>query len=272
MATPSRTASRAKPSAARSRKASETPARRGSKTGAAGRALQEAAEAKSLLENLALVHRLLGDEQETASRSVLLAAKQRILERLSVLHDELGPKLLVRQPSGPAWVSRFPGSSSTTDLTPAFRSAVDQFIAALRTSGAGVSIAATYRPRERAYLMHYAWRIAREGLSPGQVPPMAGVDIEWVHVDSRRAAEQMVAAYGMRYIAALGTLHEQRRAIDMSISWSGTLNIRDAAGTTVAIASSPRDGTNPELARVGASFGVIKATFADDPHWSDNGS
>ena len=42
---------------------------------------------------------------------------------------------------------------------------------------------------------------------------------------------------------------------------------------TVEIASGPRDGMNPELAKVGASYGVIKfyGGAVDRPHWSTNG-
>ncbi len=55
--------------------------------------------------------------------------------------------------------------------------------------------------------MHHAWAIARLGANPASVPAMDGVNIIWAHrtaggqVDrdaSRRAAEQMVQAYGLR--------------------------------------------------------------------------
>jgi hypothetical protein len=36
------------------------------------------------------------------------------------------------------------------------------------------------------------------------------------------------------------------------------------------IASGPRDGSNPELIKVGATFGVMKLV-SDPPHWSDDG-
>ena len=56
----------------------------------------------------------------------------------------------------------------------------------------------------------------------------------------------------------------------MSISWSGRLSVRDFDGTVHYVMSEPRDGTNPELAKIGASFGVIKLV-SDRPHWSDDG-
>jgi hypothetical protein len=56
----------------------------------------------------------------------------------------------------------------------------------------------------------------------------------------------------------------------MTISWGGTLNIRDFNGKVHAIASGPRNGSNPDLIAVGATFGVIKLV-TDPPHWSDDG-
>jgi hypothetical protein len=57
----------------------------------------------------------------------------------------------------------------------------------------------------------------------------------------------------------------------MSISWSGTLAIKDANGRTVSIRSEPRTGAgNRDLHRVGRSYGAIKLV-SDPPHWSDNG-
>jgi hypothetical protein len=56
----------------------------------------------------------------------------------------------------------------------------------------------------------------------------------------------------------------------MTIGWQGTLNIRDFDGKLHHISSTPRDGSNPELMAVGATFGVIKLP-TDPPHWSDDG-
>jgi hypothetical protein len=68
--------------------------------------------------------------------------------------------------SGKDWVNKFPTSKSVADLDPTFGANVSKFLAALAAAGASVAINATYRPKERAYLMHYAFRIARQGLSP----------------------------------------------------------------------------------------------------------
>lgn len=182
--------------------------------------------------------------------------------------------------SGAAWVAQFPTSRSTGDLSATFQEGVNNFIAALRAAGAAVNISATYRPRERAYLMHYAFRIAKEGLDPAQVPAMAGVGIRWVHHDasgrpdlaaSRAAARQMVQAYSIVYRPSLTSRHTERGAIDMTINWSGSLVIADGQGKRVTITSTPRNGAgNQDLWEVGASYGVRKLE-GDAPHWSDNG-
>ena len=83
--------------------------------------------------------------------------------------------------SGPLWVSQFPDTASTDDLEQPFRGNVTRFIAALTAAKASVSINTTLLSTQRAYLMHYAFCIARENLDPGTVPAMAGVDIQWTH-------------------------------------------------------------------------------------------
>lgn len=182
--------------------------------------------------------------------------------------------------SGPQWVSRFPGSTSTSTLTAAFRMAVDAFIRAMRAGGATVSIAATLRPLERAYLMHWSWRIADALVAPEAVPAKAGVSIDWVHRDgagnvdivaSRQAARAMVNGYALRKQPSLTSRHEEGRAIDMTISWNGTLNIQRPDQTVASITSTPRSGLNAELQRVGALYGVRKLQN-DPPHWSDDGA
>ncbi|KHK53828.1 hypothetical protein PI87_17635 [Ralstonia sp. A12] len=126
--------------------------------------------------------------------------------------------------------------------------------------------------------MHWSWKIAH-GTAPSSVPPMDGVNIEWVHPTldaSVSAARDMVNAYGMQNLqipAALISRHTQRKAIDMTIGWSGTLAIRNAAGEIVTITSTPRTGMNAILKQVGQSYGVIKFVggASDKPHWSTDG-
>ena len=183
------------------------------------------------------------------------------------------PSASTRELSGKIWVGRFKGSKSPDDLEGNFQTAVKAFLQALSDAGANVTINATFRPPQRAYLMHFAWQIAHNAIGPGDVPPMAGVDIEWVHGSasaSRAAAREMVDAFGMAFIAALRSRHTEGRAIDMSIGWSGTLDIKTATGQRVSIATTPRSGDNKKLHEVGRSYGVVKLV-SDPPHWSTDG-
>jgi hypothetical protein len=177
------------------------------------------------------------------------------------------------QISGAAWVAKFPTSRSLSDLTPTFSTAVTSFIAAITAAGGSVTISATYRPPERAYLMHYAWAIAKDGTAPGSVPAMTGVDIDWAHLDASgksdqkaalKAAADMVSGYGMAHSAVLVSRHTQKRAIDMTISGVVGKSINDASGKATAIKSLK------DLNAVGKSYGVVKLV-SDPPHWSDDG-
>lgn len=188
------------------------------------------------------------------------------------------------QKSGAQWTSLCQGSTSTRSLSSSFGVNVERFIGALERAGTKVVISATRRPPERAYLMHYAWKIAH-GEDPASVPAMSGVDIDWAHLDANGiadrapaviAAQSMVSSYGMSglHVApAISSRHTEGNAIDMTISWSGTLLLEDASGKTVSIASTPRDGMNNDLAEVGKSYGVIKFVGGakDRPHWSNDG-
>ena len=182
--------------------------------------------------------------------------------------------------SGPQWVTRFPTSKSTSSLSEPFRSNLNRFVAALTAAHANIGIEATLRPPERAYLMHFSFRIAREGLNPTDVPAKAGLDIQWMHRDaggnpdvaaSRAAAEKMVRGYEIVFRPSLNSRHTEGKAIDMVISWQGDLTIADASGAVICIASLPRDGArNTELHRVASTYGVLKLA-SDPPHWSLDG-
>ena len=182
--------------------------------------------------------------------------------------------------SGAQWVSQFPTSNSLDDLTEPFRSNAKQFIGALRAAHAAVTIADTLRRPQRAYLMHYCFAIAKEGLDPASVPPMNGVDIQWVHTNaqgqadlaaSKSAAQQMVNGYGIVFEPALTSRHIEGKAVDMDISWQNNLVIAKADGSIQTITSLPRTGAgNTDLRQVGASYGVIKLV-SDAPHWSSDG-
>jgi hypothetical protein len=173
--------------------------------------------------------------------------------------------------SGPAWVPCFPASTDVDDLAEPFRSCVRSFLAALAAAGASVTIANTLRPKERAYLMHYAAAIARREISPEKVPPMAGVRIEWVHptkAASIKAAVAMTRGYRIVYPPALNSNHTQGRAIDMRIDGVVGKSVAKADGTAVVIRK--HSDTDSDLFDVGASYKVYKLV-ADKPHWSDDG-
>ncbi|MDO6388420.1 hypothetical protein [Uliginosibacterium sp. 31-12] len=187
--------------------------------------------------------------------------------------------------SGAQWVERFPTSAATSDLADGFREDLESFVAALRSAGATVTISATLRPPERAYLMHWSWKISKQDQDPRTVPARAGVNIDWVHNDaagvysasvSKAAATAMVNAYGMQSLGVAPSLtsrHIEGNAIDMSISWTGTLSIINASKKTVAIATTPRTGMNTKLHEVGATYSVTKynGSGSDAPHWSTDG-
>lgn len=166
-----------------------------------------------------------------------------------------------------------PTSTSLGDLAPAFSKAVTRFIAAIEAAGGSVTISATYRPPERAYLMHYAWAIAKEGASPTSIAAKAGVHIDWAHLDAKgrsdqkaavKAALAMVNGYGMAHSAVLVSRHTEKRAIDMTISGVVGKSVSDANGKAMAIKSLK------DLNPVGKSYGVVKLV-SDAPHWSDDG-
>ena len=187
--------------------------------------------------------------------------------------------IAAKELSGGHWVSRFPGSKHVSDLRPSFQLAVSDFVWAIEQAGATVKVNATYRPAERAYLMHWSWRIVNESYNAANVPSMAGVLIEWEHPTaelSKKAAKDMVAAYGMSTLKtrpATDSLHIRREAIDMNVSWSGALKINLKDGSETEITSTPRDGMNLHLKEVGATYGVIKfkGGSTDRPHWSTTG-
>ena len=189
--------------------------------------------------------------------------------------------IVTKELSGSVWVPRFPTSRTTDTLTPAFQASVDAFKAAMEAGGANVEIDATFRPKERAYLMHWAHKIYRNSTDPATVPAMVGVNIEWVHPTlalSTAAAKAMVVGYQIGHLGvntppALNTLHTAGDAIDMSISWTGNLLVENKDGTVTTINTVPRTGMNVQLKAVGLTYGVTKflGGEADRPHWSTTG-
>jgi hypothetical protein len=182
-------------------------------------------------------------------------------------------------PSGIEWISKFPGSRSIDDLELGFRRRVKRFIYALKQAGAEVRISSTIRSPEHAYLMHWSWKIVKQNYDPRLIPPMKNVNISWWHGDiikSKKAAQEIVTGFGIDHLKvppALRSRHTERKAIDMNISWRGTLIIKGFDQAKRVINSAPRDGTNPDLINVGRTYGVIhfKNVLKDKPHWSTDG-
>lgn len=190
-----------------------------------------------------------------------------------------------REPSGAQWVSRFPGSRDINDCTSPFKESLTSFVAALGGAGAKVRLSATFRPTERAYMMHWAWMIWKGQADPQKIPTQDGVLIKWDHVGedgqyskakSVEAATAMVNAFDiddLRVAPALESEHTKRLAVDMTISWTGDLEIKEADGKSATIKSEPKSGMNKDLHAVGATYGVIKYNRrgVDKPHWSSTG-
>jgi len=182
--------------------------------------------------------------------------------------------------SGPEWAKQFPTSRHIHDLAHPFQNKVTLFVHALRLAGAHIHISATFRPPQRAYLMHYCFLIGRKDMDPRKVPPFKGVDIQWAHQNalgqfdalaSKNAALQMVEAYQIVHKPVLCSRHSEGHAIDMTITWPHKLTITDAKGQKILIETLPHDGSgNAMLHDVGATYGVHKL-LKDPPHWSSDG-
>ena len=194
-----------------------------------------------------------------------------------------------RTPSGPTWHTKFANSNRTADLSASFKTKWEKFEKALIKAGASVDISSTLRPKERAYLMHYSWRLRHGQLKSHEIPEQAAVAIEWTHSNahgerdepaSRKAATALNLKYGMAQQASLKSNHIKGDAIDVYIHWSGDLTIEDAKGTKKTIKGEPRHGGkgkkkdgqfgNKDLHAVGKTYGVLKL-FSDPPHWSETG-
>lgn len=170
-------------------------------------------------------------------------------------------------PAGSSWCLQFPTSTSLDDLIEPFQTNCRAFINALETKGAKIVISATYRPLERAALMHYCCMIGQGKMDPASVPTITGVDIQWVldtPTDSILAAKDMMKGYDIVYPPALVSRHTQRLAIDMTI-----INGLAAVGTL-----EPGQSLLDGLIGLGKTFNVIKLplnVLDDPPHWSSDG-
>jgi hypothetical protein len=185
--------------------------------------------------------------------------------------------------SGANWVNwantHAKNSTSVEDLDPSFRANVTSFIKALEDAGAEVDISTTRRSAKRAYLMHWAWLIALGKSKASEADSMIGVDIEWDHKDETKTengAQQMVNGFGLAVPPAstvapsLTSNHITGKAIDMTITWSGKIKIKNKQGIETEVEFMENVNKNTSLHAIGASYLVKKLTI-DRPHWSFDG-
>lgn len=177
--------------------------------------------------------------------------------------------------SGTQWVSRYMGSTSLDDCASGFREDAKAFVDAMRSGGISVSIAATYRPINRAYLMHYAAAISRGEANISNIPKKEGVLIDWAHLDAsgkpnpqaaKKAAQAMVNAYGIGgNPVALNSNHTNGTAMDIHISNYNGKSIKHADDSINKVNSFS------DLVRAGASWGIRWFGSGDKVHWSRSG-
>lgn len=185
--------------------------------------------------------------------------------------------------SGAHWVawanSHARNSRRIEDLEGTFRRGVEEFREALETAGARVEVSATRRSPKRAYLFHWSWKISQGRCKPADAEPMTGVDIRWNHGDDRQSkagALEMVRGFGLAvpprsiYPPALSSAHITGRAIDMTISWRGSIEVAKKDGSVLRVSHTPDINANLALHAVGEPYGVRKLR-SDAPHWSFNG-
>jgi hypothetical protein len=190
---------------------------------------------------------------------------------------------MAKTKSGSYWVtwanSHAKNSTSVEDLVEPFRSHVKAFIDALKTAGAEVKVRATRRDAKRAYLFHWSWLIALGKSKPSEATALAGVDIEWDHGDlakSKAGAKEMVDGFGLavppksNVAPALASHHIAGKAIDMEITWTGTLKVNKKDGTEVSVPFMSDPNKNTMLHSVGESY-AVKKHKSDAPHWSVDG-
>ena len=168
--------------------------------------------------------------------------------------------------------AQFPNSELVSALEAPFAAKVANFIAALKAGGAQVTVSATRRNKTRAYLMNGSWVVSKGMTAAALMPVDADCNIVWDHGDdatSRAAAQEMLDLFDIVFQPSLTSRHILGLAVDMTITWAGTIKVKNGAGKDVSLAQ-PANASNPVLLALGDSFGVKKLA-TDPPHWSDNG-
>jgi hypothetical protein len=193
------------------------------------------------------------------------------------------PPTTTKSKSGSYWVTwanaHATASNDVDDLVDPFKSNVKDFIQALQDAGATVTVGETKRSDKRAYLFHWCWLIGLGKKKASDADEMVGVEIDWDHgndQDSKDGAKEMIDGFGLAVppastnAPALNSNHIAGKAIDMDITWQGTIKIKKKDGTEVLVAYKADVNQNTDLHAVGDSYSVIKLT-TDAPHWSVDG-
>ncbi len=172
------------------------------------------------------------------------------------------------------WVHRFGlTSKDIKDLEQPFRAGVEQFITALENARAKVVVEHTWRSDEAAYLFHWAYRIAKGTARPKDPPRHRAADIQWDHgvnAQSRKGAQEMVTGFMLTSQPSLDSRHKEGKAIDMKITWTGTIQVLNKYGTPVDVPFMINVNANRALRDVAESYGVRKLTTSK-VHWSTDG-
>ncbi|MCB9764793.1 MAG: SH3 domain-containing protein [Alphaproteobacteria bacterium] len=167
-------------------------------------------------------------------------------------------------------------SNKFEDLDPTFGSNAKTFVEGLRANGASVTITAGLRHKKRAYLMHFAWHVAKGSKSADAANKACraeGINIEWSHgnaTQTRNAAQALVNAFGLVRSASLTSNHMSGEAIDMKIS--NVPRKLDIGGKSYT--AGRKDGgvmDESKVDHIGKELGVIWYGTGDWVHWSKTG-
>lgn len=185
--------------------------------------------------------------------------------------------------SGKYWVTwanvHAKNSLKVDDLEANFKPKVEAFIKALEDGGATVNVKATKRNKKRAYLFHWSWKISLGKCNASDATALTGVDINWDHGDdtkSKAAAKELVTGFGLAtppksvFPPSMTSNHIKGKAIDMDITWEGSITVKKKDGTDVPVDFNSDVGLNTTLHSIGESYGV-KKLVKDAPHWSSDG-
>lgn len=205
--------------------------------------------------------------------------------------------------SGAHWAVLCPSlGNDIKHLDGDFGPRVARFISAMRDAGIEVDVVGARRSPERAYLMHWSYKIVKEGTPATAADqdknrPKGVADIRWAHTDehgvydpaaSVQAAAALYHALGVSENLAvepsLTSNHIAGRAVDMTTTWhKDSITIRTFDGSEVVIRTTgagERTDNNPDLHEVAESYGVIHFASqkgaktlpaGDRNHWSYNG-